>query len=380
MVEYLHIFLNCFNSNVILASAATAVDPRNLGRYDLVIVALDTLREEIHLQQADDHVGPVTRQARVYSRPISPLLCLEWRLLVVDETQKIEGEGNASKMSMRLTAKQRFVVSGTPMGHSQVDDLQFLLRFLRITPFDNPDTWRILVSSLTSVRPKAAYSRLLHLIKQIMLRRRREDVADEFVCTPQQMEVRSLQFSSFEQMEYDTHEQEALAAVRMTPRSSSKKLQLAIDNIETLRKSCCHPQAFNRSGRHNPLTYDDIILSRIERLGVELEEAQRKMLFNLTSLAGCIQLLAWDENKNGGKDHLQNIIAAAQLYVLALRSIERNRQVCDLLGIGLISEDDNSLCMESKAVRLDAMHFTWRKDDVIELNSSNSDDARQSWL
>ena len=324
-----------------------------------MIVALDTLREEVYLQ-ASDSFAPVTRKARLYSRPISPLLCLNWNILIVDETQKIESEGNASKMSMRLVARHRFVVSGTPMGHSQIDDLHYLLKFLRVAPYDCFENWKILISSILPISPKIGLERLLRLLRPLMIRRRKEDVADEFESTPQTFDVRMLQFSSFEHMEYDTNEATALAAVRCTPRNSLKKMQLAIDKIENLRKSCCHPQAFMKSGRHNPLTYDDIIITRIEKLSAELEESQRKFLYNMTSLAGCVQLL----QNASGEFIIDNFFAAAQIYALALRTVDRNRQICDLLGIGLITEDDNLLLIESRSVRLDSMHFIWSIDDL----------------
>ena len=286
-------------------------------------------------------------------------MCLEWNIVVVDETQKIEGESNASKMAMNIPARHRFMVSGTPMAHYHLDDLHYLLKFLRVAPFDTMHHWQGLITSPMQMNFDIIYKKLLELMSSIVLRRRKEDVEMELQSTSQQTQLQFLQFSSFEKLEYEAYEKSVCFSLKAAEQKSVLgKVQQGnlMHLVENLRKGCCHPQAFSKNLRHNPLSFDDIIITRAEKLALELEDEQRKLVFTLTGLAGCCLLL--EDESFGSLRRLET--ATANIYFHALDLFEKNREVCDLLAIGLLSEEHNLLQITTKSVRADNLDLQWK--------------------
>ncbi len=63
----------------------------------------------------------------------APLPCVEWWRLCLDEAQMIENTTTkTAEMALRLSAVNRWCVTGTPIEKS-LNDLQGLLLFLKVT-------------------------------------------------------------------------------------------------------------------------------------------------------------------------------------------------------------------------------------------------------
>lgn len=90
------------------------LDPRVLSTNDIIFIGLKTLKQEFHLSNfsSNDQSKRFTSDINQYYPP--PILCLEFNIVIVDETQKIEGDkiSQILMMAMKLKASNRISVSG----------------------------------------------------------------------------------------------------------------------------------------------------------------------------------------------------------------------------------------------------------------------------
>ena len=121
--------------------------PHELGKADVIIISLRTLQAEYHLANMfPEGRRPIekttslrggksasSRHSDDYFCP--PWLCLDFSLLVIDETQKIESlNSSASSMCNRIAAGYRISVSATPLANNNWA-ICVLSAFLRVKPF-----------------------------------------------------------------------------------------------------------------------------------------------------------------------------------------------------------------------------------------------------
>ena len=140
-----------------------------------------------------------------------PIMCLNFALLVVDETQKIEAEGvsHALAQCVKLQARRRLCVSGTPLGNSRISDLHSLCQFLRVIPYDSVEDkrgWNRVFGDRSLVQNEAVRHRwLADIFQNMTLRRTKVSVAHQLGLPPPKVIHKLLQFTGFEQMLYQVH-------------------------------------------------------------------------------------------------------------------------------------------------------------------------------
>ena len=66
-----------------------------------------------------------------------PYMCIDFELMVVDETQKLESasttrDSQALSMARRLCARHKVSVSGTPLGNNRLSDLSSLCQVMNV--------------------------------------------------------------------------------------------------------------------------------------------------------------------------------------------------------------------------------------------------------
>ena len=110
------------------------IQPKDLAALDICITTYDVLQKELAHVFAIENMKVLRRTKRFMTIP-SPLMCVEWWRICLDEAQMVHSTNSAcSEMANRLQAVNRWCVSGTPIGKS-LTDLHGLFTFIREDPF-----------------------------------------------------------------------------------------------------------------------------------------------------------------------------------------------------------------------------------------------------
>lgn len=100
------------------------------------------------------------------------LFRIKWKRVILDESHVIRNhKSQCSEAVCDLIAVKRWAMTGTPI-HNKEMDLYALLKFLKVSPFDDIRTWKRWVDNKDS----AGHERLATVIKTLMLRRTKDEL------------------------------------------------------------------------------------------------------------------------------------------------------------------------------------------------------------
>ncbi|KAL1954192.1 hypothetical protein VTO42DRAFT_1548 [Malbranchea cinnamomea] len=135
----------------------------DLNDYDVVITTYGTLSSE-HAQAMKDADGKRTGCFGVH-----------WYRIVLDEAHTIKNRNAKTTQAVyALNSEYRWCLTGTPM-QNNLDELQSLIRFLRIKPYDDLAAWRDQITRpLSNGRGGLAIRRLRVYLKAFMKRRTKD--------------------------------------------------------------------------------------------------------------------------------------------------------------------------------------------------------------
>ncbi|KAF5306250.1 hypothetical protein FQA39_LY08948 [Lamprigera yunnana] len=107
------------------------------------------------------------------------LFSIKWRRIILDEAHQVRNHKSLSAVAVcELMGCSRWALTGTPV-HNKELDLYSLLKFLRCSPFDDLVVWkRWIVNKCTG-----GQDRLNTVISSLMLRRTKEQLAEQKVLT-----------------------------------------------------------------------------------------------------------------------------------------------------------------------------------------------------
>lgn len=140
---------------------------KDLALYDVVITTYQILvSEHGHSSAADDGV-----KAGCFG--------LHWWRVVLDEAHTIKNRNaKATKACYALNSEYRWCLSGTPM-QNNLDELQSLVRFLRIRPYDNLKEWKEHIDQPMKNGKGHIAIRRLHSILRCFMKRRTKEILKE---------------------------------------------------------------------------------------------------------------------------------------------------------------------------------------------------------
>ncbi|KJE94201.1 hypothetical protein CAOG_04881 [Capsaspora owczarzaki ATCC 30864] len=246
------------------------------SRFDIVVTTYDVVRKDRH------HAAePVYKRGA--NRRNSPLVDVFWFRLCLDEVQMIENPTAAAAVCASIRARYRWGLSGTPISSHGFDDILALSVFLHFHPYSDRLVFNALVaafevadaelpravrtsSAITSgatafgdandCSPIAALIRrrnlesmrssLLTFLHRLMLRRSKQDLADQVSLPPQHEEYIVLTFSPVEAhfyRELELHCRNLFEMLRSgAGEASASTMSDLRSSMGLLRAACCYIQ------------------------------------------------------------------------------------------------------------------------------------------
>ncbi|GAB4816117.1 hypothetical protein N2152v2_003163 [Parachlorella kessleri] len=319
-------------------SVAPAFDPDldarlaagRLRQADVVLTTFDVLQREVYYAPNERASG--LRHAKRYAIPTCPLLQVRWWRLVVDEAQLVGPLSASGAMVEKMHAVHRWCVTGTPLTSHGLNDVRGLLHVLKHEPFSDPMAWARLVGEPYSRGDPACWALLRALLRPLMWRNTKAEVAEEYRLPPRALRVSHLTFQSGEKEVYDQiledmrntrnelrqEEEEQQQGPAVAPpaartagggrspagagagasgrkrRRGDKLREEAARELLQLRLACIHPQLtrhwqqlssdlqLNMGGT---LSMQEIMQRLVDKAQYELQEKERALCAHLNTLA-----------------------------------------------------------------------------------------------
>ncbi|KAK0419817.1 hypothetical protein QR680_014339 [Steinernema hermaphroditum] len=149
-------------------------NPRRLATYDVVITTYNLAATELVSKDLIDDEADEEQKGRRKFNDSSVLAQVLWDRVILDEAHQIKNRtSNASRACCRLSAINRWCLTGTPI-HNELWDLFSLIRFLRVTPFDEEKLWKEYIMT-----GRHGAERLNTLVKGLLLRRTKAQIDTE---------------------------------------------------------------------------------------------------------------------------------------------------------------------------------------------------------
>ena len=187
---------------------------------------------------------------------------LHWYRVILDEAHTIKNRNaKATQACYALRSQYRWCLTGTPM-QNNLDELQSLIKFLRIKPYDDLREWRDQIDRpMKNGRGDVAIKRLRHYLK-IFMKRRTKDILKKdgalnpggkpsaagegsttgFKVTERKIEKVFAEFSPEERRFYERLEQRTDASLEQMMSGEKVSYASALVLLLRLRQACNHPK------------------------------------------------------------------------------------------------------------------------------------------
>lgn len=264
----------------------------NLQDYDVVITTYGTL--------TSDHGGGDKKKGG------SGLFSVYWYRIILDEAHTIKNRNaKATQAACALDAEYRWCLTGTPM-QNNLDELQSLIKFLRIKPFNDLAAWKDQIGRpLANGRGGLAIERLQVFLKAFMKRRtkdvlklndnlkpgesdadRKKGKSPGFQITKREVIKVSAEFMPGELNFYKRLEQRTENSLEQMMGGTKLDYAGALVLLLRLRQACNHPDMVK-----SDLAKDKDMLLQSGPSGSQASQGKKDDLDNVADLFGALSVV-----------------------------------------------------------------------------------------
>lgn len=264
---------------------------KSLGDYDVVITTYGTLTSESSTAAADK-----AKKSGIFS--------VYWYRVVLDEAHTIKNRNaKATQAACTLDARYRWCLTGTPM-QNNLDELQSLIKFLRIKPYNDLAAWRDQISRpLANGRGGLAIQRLQVILKAFMKRRTKDVLRDNENDKSERADGKPKKSNGFKivkreviKVEAQFMEGELNFYKRLEQRTENRLEEMmggakvdyagALVLLLRLRQACNHPELVK-----SDLAVDKDVLLQNGNPGSQSSEAKQDDLDDMADLFGGLSVM-----------------------------------------------------------------------------------------
>lgn len=217
---------------------------KELQKYDIVITTYQTLSSEHAGSEGSLKVG---------------CFGVHWYRIILDEAHSIKNRNaKATKAACTLNAEYRWCLTGTPM-QNNLDELQSLIHFLRIKPYDDLNQWREQITKPWNNGKAGLALRRLQVYLKAFMKRRTKDVLKQqgpstdgngkrqgkspgFKIVARTVEKVEAEFSEAEREFYKRLESRTDRSLEKMMADKKMTYASALVLLMRLRQACNHPK------------------------------------------------------------------------------------------------------------------------------------------
>ena len=217
---------------------------KDLRKYDVVITTYQTLSSE-HVENSGSEK--------------TALFGVNWYRVILDEAHSVKNRNaKSTKAACALDAEYRWCLTGTPM-QNNLDELQSLIHFLRIKPYDHLDTWREQITKPMNNGRGGLSIRRLRAFLSAFMKRRTKDVLKQdgalkagangavksntgFKIVKRTVENVEAEFNEHEKAFYNRLEARTDKSLELMMAGSQTSYASVLVLLMRLRQACNHPQ------------------------------------------------------------------------------------------------------------------------------------------
>ncbi|EXJ95178.1 hypothetical protein A1O1_00297 [Capronia coronata CBS 617.96] len=217
---------------------------KELQKYDVVITTYQTLSSEHAGSEGSLKVG---------------CFGIHWYRIILDEAHSIKNRNaKATKAACALNAEYRWCLTGTPM-QNNLDELQSLIHFLRIKPYEDLNQWREQITKPWNNGKAGLALRRLQVYLKAFMKRRTKDVLRQqgpskdgkgsgegkspgFKIVARTIENVEAEFTEAEREFYKRLESRTDRSLEMMMAGNKMSYASALVLLMRLRQACNHPK------------------------------------------------------------------------------------------------------------------------------------------
>ncbi|XP_025199699.1 E3 ubiquitin-protein ligase SHPRH [Melanaphis sacchari] len=296
------------------------IQPFSFGDYDIVITSYTTLSRDLnYVANVDVENQNCTRlrHSKRYNYPQSPLPCIKWWRICLDEGQAIESASSkVCDMTLNLRSVHKWAMTGTPIQKS-LNDLYGILKFLEVSPYCHRKQFLQLMKGEEKV--------MYECFSKLIWRNSIEDVNSELNLPKLTSEQHWLTFSQIEKYFYLSQHDDCATIFSNCVTRLFPSLDISVKNIDRksiftiigplykLRQACVHPQAVNGQFLKikGTMTMEKLMDVMIDKCRVECNDVLRSLVSQHNAIAGLYLIRS---EPNTAVEHYRTVLGLMDKY------------------------------------------------------------------